>query len=114
MLRFAVLILFASLVSLTTRVSDMIAALEIGLRPLAFVGLNPAKVGLALSLAIRFIPVIAGQLTEIREAQRVRGLNRSILAAAVPLIVRTLKIAGAVADATEARSYDPDRGMIQS
>lgn len=106
--RFAVLILCAALVSLTTRVSDMLDTIMWAVGPLAYIGVSPTKVGLAFSLAIRFIPVIAEQFAEIREAQRARGLERSYRAIAVPLIVRTLKMATEIGDAIEARSFDPD------
>lgn len=105
--RLAALLLLASLVTLTTRASDMIEALEKGLGWLRFVGINPAKISLALSLALRFIPVLAVITNEVREAQKVRGLDRSVIAVAVPLIVRTLKMADDVAAAIDARSYDP-------
>jgi len=107
--RFAVLILLASLVTLTTRVSDMVDALQSGLRPLSRLGLDTDKIALAISLALRFIPVIAGLTQEVREAQRARGLDRSLFAVAVPVIVRTLKMADDIAQAMEARSYDPGR-----
>lgn len=105
--RLAALLLLASLVTLTTRASDMIEALEKGLGWLRLVGVNPAKISLALSLALRFIPVLAAITNEVREAQKVRGLDRSVIAVAVPLIVRTLKMADDVAAAIDARAYDP-------
>lgn len=105
-LRFGALILLAALVTLTTRVSDMIDALEAGLRPLARVGVNPARTSLALALAIRFIPVLTEVAAEVREAQRARGLDRSLTALALPVIVRTLKMADEIADAIDARSFD--------
>lgn len=104
-LRFGTLILLAALVTMTTRASAMIEALESGLRPLARLGIDPGKVSLALSLALRFIPVVAAVTGEVREAQNARGLNRSIVALVVPVVVRTLKMADDVADAIEARSY---------
>lgn len=107
-LRFAALVLLASLVTLTTPTSAMIAAVERALAPLARVGINPAKVSMALSLALRFVPVIAGIAAEVRDAQRARGLDRSMIALAVPVIVRTLKTADAVAEALDARGWDPD------
>jgi biotin transport system permease protein len=106
-LRFAVLIQLAALVTLTTRVSAMIEALETGLRPLAAIGVDPGKVSLALSLALRFIPVISAVSHDVREAQKARGLDRNLIALVVPMIVRTLKMADDIADAIEARSYDP-------
>lgn len=100
------LMLLAALVTLTTRTSDMIDALEKGLFWLRFLRISPAKVSLALSLALRFIPVLAAITADVREAQRARGLDRSIIAVAVPVIVRTLKMADDIAAALEARGYD--------
>lgn len=105
--RFALLLLLAGLLVLTTRASDMIDGIERGLPFLRPIGVNPAKVSLALSLALRFIPVLAQITREVREAQRVRGLETSIIALAIPLIVRTLRMSEDIADAIEARGYAP-------
>lgn len=105
--RFAVLLLLAGLLVLTTRASDMIDGIERGLPFLRPIGVNPAKVSLALSLALRFIPVLAQITKDVREAQRVRGLETSIVALAIPLIVRTLRMSEDIADAIEARGYNP-------
>jgi biotin transport system permease protein len=105
-LRLAVLVLLAMLVSFTTRVSDMIETIERGLAPLALLGLDPGKVSLALSLALRFIPLLYAQVHDIREAQRVRGLERNVTAIAVPLLIRTLRMASDLTDAIEARGFE--------
>ncbi|MCC4239565.1 energy-coupling factor transporter transmembrane component T family protein [Thalassospira povalilytica] len=104
--RIAAIVMFASLITLTTKTSDMLASLERALHPLKPLGVNPEKVSLAISMVLRFIPVIATVASEIRDAQRARGLDRSILAMIVPLIIRTLKMADDVADAIDARSFD--------
>lgn len=105
-LRFGVMILLASLVTLTTRVSELLATLERALKPLACVGINPARVSLAISLALRFIPVVAQTMQNVQEAQRARGIEKNALALAVPTIIRTLKMADDVADAIDARSFE--------
>ncbi|MTD27354.1 energy-coupling factor transporter transmembrane component T family protein [Erwinia sorbitola] len=105
--RLAALMLMAALVTLTTRTTAMIDSLERGLFWLRFLRINPAKVSLALSLAMRFIPVLAAIVAEVREAQKARGLDRSLIAIAIPVIVRTLKMADDIAAALEARAYDP-------
>lgn len=107
-LRLAVLVLLATLVSLTTRASDMLDALERALRPLSRFGLKPARLGLLLSLTLRFIPLLATWLREIQEAQRVRGLERNPVAVLVPLLVKTLRTADTLADAIDARCFDPE------
>lgn len=106
-LRLCALMLVASLITLTTRSSDMIDALERRLTWLYYLGINPAKISLALSLALRFIPVLAAITQEVREAQKARGLNNSVIAVAIPVIVRTLKMADSITAALEARAYDP-------
>lgn len=107
--RLSALVLLAGLVTLTTRSSDLIAALQNGLAWLRPLGANPAKVGLAIALTLRFIPVLAALTAEVREAQRARGLERSLVALTVPVVVRMLKMSDDIAAAIDARSYDPDR-----
>ncbi|AWN48009.1 energy-coupling factor transporter transmembrane protein EcfT [Methylobacterium terrae] len=107
--RLAALVLLAGLVTLTTRSSDLIEALQRGLSWLRPLGVNPAKAGLAIALTLRFIPVLAAVTAEVREAQRARGLERSLVALTVPVVVRMLKMSDDIAAAIDARSYDPDR-----
>jgi biotin transport system permease protein len=102
-LRFAILICLATLIALTTRVSDMLAAFERGLAPLRRFGVDPERVAFVLALTIRLIPVLAAHVGVIREAQQARGLDRSIVALAVPLLIRGLRTADALTEAIEAR-----------
>ncbi len=103
-LRFAALILAASLVTLTTRTADLVAVIERALSPLSRLGIDVERTGLAISLAIRFIPAVAILVEEVREAQWARGQDRNIVALAVPVIVRLLKSADTIADAIDARA----------
>lgn len=104
-LRFAILILLAGLLSLTTRASEIIAGIETGLAPLRRFGLPTEKVSLAISLTLRFIPVLATVVTEVREAQKTRGLERNLLALAIPVIVRTMRMSEDISDAIDARGF---------
>ena len=103
-LRFASLILAASLVTLTTRTAALVAVIEQALSPLSRLGVDVEKIGLAISLAIRFIPAVGAIVEDVREAQWARGQDRSILALAVPVVVRLLKSADDIAEAIDARS----------
>ena len=103
--RFAVLILAASLVTMTTPTSAFVAAIENGLDRLP-ARLSARKIALAVGLCLRFIPLIATILEEVRLAQRTRGLERNPTALLVPLVVRTLKTADEVSQAIYARSVD--------
>ena len=103
-LRLSAIAAVAEAVTLTTTAGETTAAFEAGLAPFARLGLLDARrVALTLSLAIRFVPVIAEEAREIREAQAARGLERSILALTVPLVVRILVRAEELADAIDAR-----------
>ncbi len=104
-LRLAALILLASLVTLTTKSSDMIDTMSRALRYLKPVGVNPEKVSLAISLTLRFIPVLAQITREVREAQKVRGLERSVIAVAMPMAIRAIKMADEISDAIDSRGY---------
>jgi len=105
--RFGVLVLLATLVTLTTRVSDMMDTLERLLRPLRPLGVNAGKIGLMLTLAVRFVPVLLDLLREMRLAQQARGGDCNPGALLVPLMVKTLRMADTLAEAVEARGYDP-------
>jgi len=104
-LRLAALILLASLVTLTTKSSDMIDTMTRGLRYLRPLDVNPEQVSLAISLALRFIPVVAQITREVREAQKTRGLERSVIAVAMPLTIRAIKMADEISDAIDSRGY---------
>ena len=103
--RFALLILAAALVTLTTRSSDFVDGILAGLR-FAPRWVPRRKIALAISLCLRFIPLVGEVLEEVRQAQAARGLERNILALLVPLLLRTLKSADEVAQAIYARSGD--------
>ncbi len=104
--RFATLILLAGAVTLATPISEMADLVEWLLEPLRRFGARPEKVGLAIALAIRFVPMIAEEFRHVREAQAARGLGSSLRALVVPLVIRTLKAADELADAIEARGYE--------
>ncbi|RJQ79015.1 energy-coupling factor transporter transmembrane protein EcfT [Pseudonocardiaceae bacterium YIM PH 21723] len=104
-LRIAVVVLLANLVTLTTPTSDMITAVERALGPLRRFGLRPERVGLAIALTIRFVPVIAEQARLVRQAQRARGVRFS-LAFLTPLLVRTLRMADGLGEALDARGWE--------
>ncbi|WP_339043948.1 energy-coupling factor transporter transmembrane protein EcfT [Cardinium endosymbiont of Tipula unca] len=104
-IRFGVLILFSSLITLTTRISDMTDSIEKLLVVSSHIGLDHRKISLAISLALRFIPVISSSFQEIRIAQRARGLDRNFITMVIPTIIKTLKMAENIAEAIEARSW---------
>ncbi len=104
--RLVVAVAAAALVTLTTRVIDMLDVFERGLRPLRRLGVDAERVALVLALAVRAVPVVTGLAAEVRDAQRARGLGASPRAYAVPLVVRSLRHADALGEALVARGLD--------
>lgn len=96
-------ILIAGLVTLTTRVTDMLDAIERGLAPLRAVRIDPARVALALTITLSTLPQLAGLARSVREAQRARGCRMSLRTFAVPFLVLALKHADDLGDALAAR-----------
>jgi biotin transport system permease protein len=104
--RVVVVVLLASLITLTTRTGDLLDAIERGLGPLRRFGVNPARIGLLLAMTISAVPVIAGFASTIRDAQRARGARPRLHILAVPLLVMSLKHADDLADALIARGAE--------
>ena len=100
-----VLVLLAALVTLTTRTTALVDVVVTAARPLRRLGVDVDRLGLMIALGIRCVPVVVALATEIRDAQRARGLT-SARAFAVPLVVRALRHADDLGDALVARGAD--------
>ena len=105
--RVALIIVLAALFTITTRVPDLLDAVERALVPLRRFGVRPEGVALALALTITSIPVLAGFASTIRDAQRARGIPAHRVSFAVPLLIMSLKHADDLADAVSARGIEP-------
>ncbi|MBT9605184.1 energy-coupling factor transporter transmembrane protein EcfT [Microbacterium sp.] len=96
-------LLIAALLPLTTRVDDMLDALERGLGPLRRIGMDAERAALLLAVTITTIPVLARLGAEVREAQRARGMRPSLGAGIVPFVVLSLRHADQLGEALAAR-----------
>lgn len=109
-LRLLTLVLAAAVVTATTRVTEMVAVVERVCAPLRWVGVRPARIGLVIAMALRFIPLISERADRIREAQAARGGSvrgfRGLTTTVVPLLVQVLQLAHTVSEALDARGAD--------
>jgi biotin transport system permease protein len=96
-------ILLAALLSLTTRVGDLLDALQRGLRPLAAVRVDPERVAVLLTVTVGTVPVLARLARDVRETQRARGARAGIRTFAVPFLIVSLKHADQLGEALAAR-----------
>lgn len=96
----------ATLVTLTTRVTDILDVCQRLLRPLSRLGVDPDRIGLVLAMTIRCIPVVADIVGQVSQARKARGLGFSVIALVVPVVVRALRSAEAMGEALIARGFD--------
>lgn len=113
--QFALLIMSASFLTMTTTPSGLVTGLERLLRPFRFIGVPSHDVAVMVSVALRFVPTILQEMRNIREAQTARGADfgtgspyrrmRAVIALLIPLISNTFRKADDLATAMEGRGY---------
>ncbi|WP_019853373.1 energy-coupling factor transporter transmembrane component T family protein [Actinopolyspora mortivallis] len=108
-LRLLTAISAANLFTLTTRIDDLVSAVERGLAPARRLGLRPETFGLLVGLTVQAVGVLATIAAQTREAQRARDASRSVSAFAVPFLIRTLRHADELGEALAARGVGDAR-----
>jgi biotin transport system permease protein len=97
------LILAATVLTATTAVNDLLDTIVRALGPFRRFGVDPERVGLAFSLALRALPGTLDLAAETRDAARARGLERSLRARTTPLVLRVVARARDTGEAMHAR-----------
>jgi biotin transport system permease protein len=103
--RLVLAVALAAVYTLTTPVTATLDAMQALLRPFRRC-IDADRVGLALALTIRCVPLLADLVREVLEARRARGAEGSLTALAVPVIVRALRTADHLGEALTARGFD--------
>src|SRR5690625_1112743 len=119
-LRFMLLILMTSLLTLTTTPIEITDAIESLLHPLKRLKFPVHELALMMSISLRFIPTLMQETDKISKAQASRGVDfrtgslnerdRAIIPLLVPLFVSAFKRAEDLAMAMEARGYQGGEG----
>ena len=99
-------VLLASVFSFTTKTADLLKTIERAATPLRRFGVNPASIGLVLTITISSIPLILKFAGNVREAQLARGVQPNIVRTTVPLLVASLKHSDDFAEALMARGVE--------
>ncbi|MFC0180497.1 energy-coupling factor transporter transmembrane component T family protein [Thorsellia kenyensis] len=105
-LRLFVVILFSSMISLTTRMTEMMDVITNILTPLSCFGINVSKISLCMLLTIRFIPMLYEIAHQVREAQCSRGVEHHPFALIIPICIRVFKQADELTQALDARGFE--------
>lgn len=113
--RIIMLVCLALSVATSTTPTKLAHACTSLMRPLGHIGVPIEDVGIVLSMALRFIPVVSEEAGRIRLAQRARGVNfdegsvlrrvRAWAAVLTPLVVGLFRRADRVAESMDARCY---------
>ncbi|MBL0374724.1 energy-coupling factor transporter transmembrane protein EcfT [Rhizobium sp. KVB221] len=93
----------ANLVTMTTRLDQMIAVLERVASPLRHVGLSPRVLAVSIALVIRFVPVLMGRAGQIAESWRARSSSRPNWRIVAPVTLAAIDEAEQIAEALRAR-----------
>ena len=102
-LRLMSAVALANLVTMTTRLSDMIAVVHRVTTPLRALGLNTRALEIAIALVIRITPVLLGKGTALADAWRARSPRRPNWRIVLPFTLLALDDAEHISDALRAR-----------
>ena len=102
-LRLCTAVALANLVTMTTRLTDMIAVVRRVCTPLRHFGLKTKVLELAIALVIRLTPVLLGKGRQLSESWRARSSKRSTWRIILPFTILALDDAEHVAEALRAR-----------
>jgi biotin transport system permease protein len=102
-LRLVTAVGLANLVTMTTRLSDMIGVVRWLAAPLRRFGIDTRALELGIALVVRFTPMLAGKGTQLARAWRARSPRRPGWRIVVPFALCAIDDADHVADALKAR-----------
>lgn len=119
-MRFLFIILFSTILTLTTTPLNLADAVESILKPFEKFRIPAHEIGLMLSLSLRFVPTLMDDTIRIMNAQKSRGVDfgegnfiqkiKSVIPILIPLFASSFKRADALAIAMEARGYQGGEG----
>lgn len=121
--RLCILVIIASLMTLTTTPMSMTDGLERMMNPLKRMRVPVHEIAMMMSIALRFIPTLLEETERIMKAQASRGADfdtgnlfkrvKSFVPVLVPLFVSAFKRADELAEAMESRGYRGGEGRTR-
>lgn len=122
-IRLALLIITASLLTLTTTPILLTDGIEKLMKPLSVIGVPAHEIAMMMTIALRFIPTLLEETDKIMKAQAARGADfdtgnlvqraKSFIPVLVPLFVSAFRRADELATAMEARCYRGSEGRTR-
>lgn len=122
-LRMLLLVMGASLLTLTTTPVDLTHAIERLLKPLTVIHFPVHELALIMSITLRFIPALMDETDRIIRAQKARGADfesgnifkraKAFIPILIPLIIGAFKRAEELAVAMDSRCYNGAKGRTR-
>jgi len=122
-MRLVLLVIGTSMLTLATSPIKLTDGIEALLRPLKIIKVPAHDIAMMMTITLRFIPILADEMSKIMKAQKARGADfdtgglakraKSLLPVLVPLFVSAFKRADELATAMEARCYRGDVGRTK-
>jgi energy-coupling factor transport system permease protein len=116
-LRLMMMLLITMILTSTTKPLDLTYALEWYMTPLKLIKFPAHAVAMTISIALRFIPTLLDETDRIMKAQASRGVDfdkgglfkkfKAIISLIVPLLISSFQRSDELANAMEAKGYDP-------
>lgn len=121
--RITLVVLGASLLTLTTTPVEISDGIESLLAPLKVVKFPVHEFALIMSIALRFIPTLLDETDRIIKAQKARGANfesgnvlkraKALVPVLIPLLISSFRRADELADAMDARCYSGSKNRTK-
>lgn len=117
--RIVILITLSSLLTLTTKPTELNNGLEEVMKPLKKFRVPTSEIAMMIAIALRFIPTLLDEANKIMKAQASRGVDfeegtlrqkvTQIISLLIPMFIISFKRADELANAMEARGYAPGK-----
>ena len=121
--RLVLLIIGASIMTLTTTPNSLTDGIESLLSPLKVIKVPSHEIAMMMSIALRFIPILLEETDKIMKAQMARGADfengklrekvKALIPILIPLFISAFKRAEDLACAMEARCYNGGDGRTK-
>lgn len=115
--RLIIMISLTMILTSTTKPLDLTFAFEWFMSPLKLIKFPAHEIAMTLSIALRFIPTLLDETDRIMKAQSSRGVDfkhgrvslriKALVALIIPLFISAFQRSEELADAMEARGYNP-------
>lgn len=117
LIRLMIIVTLSTVLTITTKPTDLNLGLEAVLKPLKLVRVNTEEIAMIISISLRYIPTLLDEANKIMLAQASRGVDFQegklkdkvvqVISLLVPMFIISFKRSDDLANAMEARGFVP-------